>query len=75
MLLDFFYGLRKGGLPVSINELLTLLETLKQHIAFASIDDFYYLSRACMVKDETNYDKFDRAFALYFKELFGTSTL
>ncbi len=69
MLLDFFYGLRKGGLPVSINELLTLLETLKQHIAFASIDDFYYLSRACMVKDETNYDKFDRAFALYFKEL------
>lgn len=69
MLLDFFYGLRKGGLPVSINELLTLMETLKQHIAFASIDDFYYLSRACMVKDETNYDKFDRAFALYFKEL------
>ncbi|HAD09227.1 MAG TPA: hypothetical protein DCF62_07080 [Porticoccaceae bacterium] len=69
MLLDFFYGLRKGGLPVSINELLTLMETLKQHIAFASIDDFYYLSRACMVKDESNYDKFDRAFALYFKEL------
>ncbi|HBD13241.1 MAG TPA: hypothetical protein DCZ13_13905 [Porticoccaceae bacterium] len=69
MLLNFFYGLRKAGLPVSINELLTLLETLKQHVAFGSIDDFYYLSRACMVKDETNYDKFDRAFALYFKEL------
>lgn len=69
MLIDFFFGLRKAGLPVSIKELLTLLETLKQHIAFASIDDFYYLSRACMVKDESNYDKFDRAFALYFKEL------
>ncbi|RLA47992.1 MAG: hypothetical protein DRR06_00705 [Gammaproteobacteria bacterium] len=69
MLLDFFYGLRKVGLPVSINELLTLLETLEKHIAFASINDFYYLSRACMVKDETNYDKFDRAFALYFEEL------
>lgn len=69
MLLNFFFGLRKAGLPVSINELLTLLETLKQHVAFASMDDFYYLSRACMVKDESNYDKFDRAFALYFKEL------
>lgn len=69
MLLNFFFGLRKAGLPVSINELLTLLETLQKHIAFASINDFYYLSRTCMVKDETNYDKFDRAFALYFEEL------
>jgi uncharacterized protein with von Willebrand factor type A (vWA) domain len=69
MLLDFFDGLRKAGLPVSINELLTLIETLKRHVAFASINDFYYLSRTCMVKDETNYDKFDRAFALYFEEL------
>jgi hypothetical protein len=69
MLLDFFYGLRKAQLPVSINELLTLLETLEKHVAFASIDDFYFLSRACMVKDETNYDKFDRAFALYFEGL------
>ena len=69
MLLDFFYGLRKVGLPVSIKELLTLLETLEKHVAFASINDFYYLSRACMVKDETHYDKFDRAFALYFEEL------
>ena len=69
MLLDFFDGLRKVGLPVSINELLTLLETLEKHVCFASINDFYYLSRTCMVKDETNYDKFDRAFALYFEEL------
>lgn len=69
MLLNFFFALRKGGLPVSINELLTLLETLKQRIAFADMEDFYHLSRACLVKDERNYDKFDRAFALYFKEL------
>ncbi len=69
MLLDFFDGLRKAGLPVSIKELLTLLETLEKHVAFASINDFYYLSRTCMVKDESNYDKFDRAFALYFEEL------
>ena len=69
MLLDFFYGLRKVGLPVSINELLTLIETLEKHVCFASINDFYYLARTCMVKDETNYDKFDRAFALYFEEL------
>ncbi len=69
MLLNFFFALRKGGLPVSINELLTLLETLKQRIAFADMEDFYFLSRACLVKDERNYDKFDRAFALYFKEL------
>ncbi|MBQ0720842.1 MAG: VWA domain-containing protein [Gammaproteobacteria bacterium] len=69
MLLNFFFALRKGGLPVSINELLTLLETLKQRIAFADMEDFYYLSRACLVKDERNYDKFDRAFSLYFKEL------
>ncbi|OUS15816.1 hypothetical protein A9Q88_09640 [Gammaproteobacteria bacterium 50_400_T64] len=69
MLLNFFFALRKGGLPVSINELLTLLETLKQRIAFADMEDFYFLSRACLVKDERNYDKFDRAFSLYFKEL------
>ena len=69
MLLNFFFALRKGGLPVSINELLTLLETLKHRIAFADMEDFYHLSRACLVKDERNYDKFDRAFALYFKEL------
>ncbi|MFZ5654572.1 MAG: vWA domain-containing protein [Pseudomonadota bacterium] len=69
MLLNFFYALKKGGIPVSINELLTLLEALREHVAFGSIDDFYLLSRAALVKDERYYDKFDRAFALYFKEL------
>lgn len=69
MLLKFFYGLRKGGVPVSVTEFLTLLNALKQRLSFASIDDFYLLTRVCLVKDEKYYDRFDRAFSLYFKEL------
>ncbi len=69
MLLDFFDGLRKGGIPVTIKELLVLLEALQKHIAFASIEDFYFLARTCLVKDERYYDKYDRAFTLYFKDL------
>jgi len=69
MLLRFFEGLRKGGIPVSIKELLTLLEALENHLAFGSVDDFYLLARTCMVKDEKYYDRFDRAFGLYFKDL------
>lgn len=69
MLLRFFEGLRKGGIPVSIKELLTLLEALENHLAFGSVDDFYLLARTCMVKDEKYYDRFDRAFSLYFKDL------
>jgi uncharacterized protein len=69
MLLRFFEGLRKGGVPVSIKELLTLLEALEKHLAFGSVDEFYLLSRTCMVKDERFYDRFDRAFSLYFKDL------
>ena len=49
-------------MPVSTKELLDLLEGLKQRIAFADMDDFYYFSRACMVKDEKYFDRFDRAF-------------
>ncbi len=67
MLIDFFLHLRHSKLPVSIKEYLTLLEALKQHVIGASIDDFYYLSRAALVKDERNFDKFDKAFAAYFK--------
>ena len=81
MLIDFFYTLRSAKLPVSVKEYLTLLEALKEGVvgpnvpaptddAAASgykIDDFYYLSRTTLVKDEKHYDKFDRAFASYFK--------
>jgi len=69
MLINFFYTLKKANVPVSIKELLDLLAALEQNLAFASIDDFYLLSRTCMVKDEKYYDRFDRAFGAYFKNL------
>ncbi len=67
MLIPFFYQLRDGGLQTSITELLTLLEAMKKGVARHSIDDFYYLARACLVKDESQLDRFDRVFAAYFK--------
>ncbi|SBT05834.1 VWA containing CoxE family protein [Candidatus Accumulibacter aalborgensis] len=67
MLIDFFLHLKANRLPVSIKEFLYLLEALQQHVIEHSIDDFYVLSRAMLVKDETNFDKFDRAFGEYFK--------
>ncbi|MBY0572121.1 MAG: hypothetical protein K2P84_00445 [Undibacterium sp.] len=67
MLIDFFFTLKDAKIPVSIKEFLMLLDALQQKIISGSTDDFYFLSRTIMVKDEANYDKFDRAFALYFK--------
>ncbi|MBB6095689.1 hypothetical protein HNQ60_004580 [Povalibacter uvarum] len=75
MLIPFFFKLREAGVPVSITEFLTLLEALEARLANASAEDFYYLSRACMVKDERHFDRFDRAFAAHFKgveELFDS---
>ncbi|UTW02586.1 VWA domain-containing protein [Amphritea atlantica] len=69
MLVDFFYTLRKAQVPVSIKELLTLLEALENHLAFANWDDFYLLARTCLVKDEKYFDRFDLAFGHYFKGL------
>jgi hypothetical protein len=69
MLINFFLTLRKYRLPVTIRELLDLLNALHQRVVYANIDDFYLLSRTCLVKDEKNYDKFDRAFSAYFKGL------
>jgi uncharacterized protein with von Willebrand factor type A (vWA) domain len=69
MLIDFFLHLKAKKLPVSTREFLTLLEALKEHVAGNSIDDFYFLARTCLVKDETHYDKFDQAFGEYFKGL------
>ncbi|MCG8371258.1 MAG: VWA domain-containing protein [Proteobacteria bacterium] len=66
MLIRFFFMLREGGLRPSITELLTLLRSLQAGIAGHSVDDFYYLSRACLVKDETRFDRFDRVFAAHF---------
>ena len=69
MLINFFHGLRDAGIPVTTRELLDLMEGLKKNIAFCDIDDFYFFSRACMVKDEKYFDRFDRAFGAHFKEL------
>lgn len=69
MLVDFFYTLRKAQVPVTIKELMTLLEALENHLAFASWDDFYLLARTCLVKDEKYFDRFDQAFGQYFKGL------
>ena len=67
MLIDFFYALRSAKLPVSIKEYLLLLEGLKAGVIEPSVEQFYYLARTTLVKDETLFDKFDRAFAAYFK--------
>jgi len=67
MLIDFFLHLRAHKLPVSTKEFLTLLDGLQQRVCGHSIDDFYHFSRTCLVKDESHYDKFDRAFGSYFK--------
>ena len=67
MLVKFFFLLRKTGVPVSITELLTLLEALKAGLGDLSAERFYYLARTCLVKDERFYDRYDRAFATHFK--------
>jgi len=69
MLIDFFSALRKAQVPVTIKELLMLIEALEQRLAFASLDEFYLLARLCLVKDEKYFDRFDRAFGSYFHGL------
>ena len=69
MFTNFFYELRKAKVPVSLNEYLTLLEAMKMGVPNLKVDEFYYLSRSCMVKDEKNLDKFDRVFGEVFKGL------
>ena len=67
MLIDFFCKCREYKVPCTLRELLDLIRALEQHVVFANIDDFYVVSRAVLVKDESYFDKFDRAFADYFK--------
>ncbi len=79
MLLDFFYTLRQAKLPVSVTEYLTLMGALQRGVIGpllrpeseeaegCGVEDFYFLSRTTLIKDEKHYDKFDRAFAAYFK--------
>src|SRR5450830_2173567 len=72
MLIDFFFTLKDARIPVSIKEFLILLEAMQKQVIGPSIDDFYYLSRLTLVKDEAHFDKFDQAFGSYFK---GIATL
>lgn len=71
MLVNFFQALKDGGVPVTPRELLDLLAAMNKQLVFGSIDDFYNLSRAVMVKNEKYYDRFDRAFGLHFRDLEG----
>ncbi|PPR11413.1 MAG: hypothetical protein CFH41_00997 [Alphaproteobacteria bacterium MarineAlpha11_Bin1] len=67
MLVQFFYNLREARIPVTIREYLTFLEALDKGVAEANIDEFYYLSRASLVKDERFFDTFDLVFENFFK--------
>lgn len=67
MLIPFFYMLRDGGMKTSLPELLTLHEAMQSGLANQSMDDFYYLARVALVKDESQLDRFDRIFGAYFK--------
>ena len=67
MFVQFFYDLREARIPVTIREYLTFLEALDKGVAQANIDEFYYLSRASLVKDERFFDTFDLVFENFFK--------
>ncbi|MEQ5776938.1 VWA domain-containing protein [Thalassospira sp. NFXS8] len=69
MFTGFFYKLKEARVPVSLREYLTLLEAVEKGVAGYSVEDFYYLSRASLVKDERNLDKFDQVFGAHFKGL------
>jgi uncharacterized protein with von Willebrand factor type A (vWA) domain len=72
MLIDFFFTLRDAKVPVTIREFLTLLDALQKDVIAPSLDEFYYLARLTLVKDEAHFDKFDRAFGAYFKGIAAT---
>ncbi len=67
MLIDFFQHLRECGLKPSTREFLTLLEALRAGLCPPTVEDFYYLARTSLIKDETQYDRFDLAFGAYFE--------
>src|SRR5438105_5424603 len=69
MFLQFFTALRDAQVPVTLREYLTLMEALDANLAEQTVENFYYLSRTALVKDERNLDKFDRVFGTVFKGL------
>jgi uncharacterized protein len=73
MFVAFFHELKAAGVPVTLREYLTLMEAMEQDLAGRRVEDFYYLARTALVKDERNLDKFDRVFGHVFKGLESTS--
>jgi uncharacterized protein len=69
MFTAFFHELKQAGVPVTLREYLTLMEAMQMDLAGRRVEDFYYLSRTALVKDERNLDKFDRVFGHVFKGL------
>src|SRR6201992_769113 len=69
MFVTFFHELKSAGVPVTLREYLTLMEAMQADLASRRVEDFYYLSRAALVKDERNLDKFDRVFGKVFQGL------
>ena len=67
MFIDFFFKVKQAKIPATIREWLMMIEAMKKNVVMYNIDDFYYLSRACLVKDEKYFDRFDRVFGAYFK--------
>src|SRR6202171_6190743 len=67
MFISFFLELRAAKVPASLREFLTLMEAMQQRVARFDIDEFYFLARATLVKDERHLDRFDRVFGQYFK--------
>jgi uncharacterized protein with von Willebrand factor type A (vWA) domain len=67
MFITFFEQLKAAGVPVTVREYLTLMQAMDADLAGRRVEDFYYLSRAALVKDERNLDKFDRVFGHVFK--------
>lgn len=67
MLAEFFHKLRQADIPVSLTEYLVFLEALDQRVAGFMVEEFYYLGRACLVKDERHYDRYDLVFSAHFK--------
>lgn len=67
MFVTFFQELKQAGVPVTLREYLTLMQAMQADLASRRVEDFYYLSRTTLVKDERNLDKFDRVFGHVFK--------
>jgi hypothetical protein len=66
MFVDFFFSLRDAGVPVSTKEYLSFLEAMDKRVIHPDVDEFYFLARSTLVKDERFFDPFDKAFAHFF---------